>query len=145
MKQRCTNSLITATFADSAAALLGLLLSSLAGLYIASVLSKSGYGRMTFFASWFPPMLLILGLGLSAKVIKDIAEPHQLAQAEEWRQRLLTLLVLRVATLAPLPLIGLLAWLISAQFPFMLVALAATSAVFNDFLLGILRGHGRLL
>ncbi len=137
------NRLLIATFVVSGAALGGLFLSSLAGLFIARTLSKLDYGRMTYFSTWFPPMLLILGLGLSATTIRDVVEQRRADNHTELAQRFYTLLVLRLVTLTPLPAIGGAAWLMTGEKSYMLVALAAVCAVIGDFLLGILRGYDR--
>jgi O-antigen/teichoic acid export membrane protein len=136
---------ITITFIVLSASMFGFFLNSLAALYIARVLSKTDYGRMTYFANLFPPMLLILGFGLSAKVIKEVAEFHASGRSAELSQRLYTLLGLRLITLAPLPLVGGMGWLLTEQIPYLLVALAAMCAVLSDFMLGILRGSGKLI
>src|SRR5262249_30724306 len=137
MKLLKHNHLATITFIVSAAALIGLFLSSLAGLYIARVLSKADYGRMTYFANWLPALLLVLGFGLSAKVIKDVAELRASEPSAELSRRFYTLLGLRLVTLTPLPIGGLCVWLVTQQLPYLLVALAAVCAVIHDFLLGI--------
>ncbi|HEX2914876.1 MAG TPA: oligosaccharide flippase family protein [Chloroflexia bacterium] len=138
------NKLLAATFFVSLAAFLSLFLTSLAGLYIVRELSKDAYGRMTYFSTWLPPMLLILGLGLTSKIIKDVVDARSIEDKTGVGVRLYTLLSLRFLTVLPLPLLGFVLWGLLGQFPYLLITLIAFFSISGDFLLGILRGNDKL-
>jgi O-antigen/teichoic acid export membrane protein len=111
-----------------------------AGLWIARSLPTEDYGRMTFFASLWLGAVLVFGFGLTAVVLRDLAEGRTLDDRRALNERFHSLLALRVATAAFLfPAAGA-AYLVTRDGIFIHLALSGFCSLVLDFSVGTLQG-----
>lgn len=124
------------------------LLTALAGLYLARNTTQIEYGQVVYFLNLANVVLLVSGLGLSSQAILEVSRRRAAGAAGLGTDRLLaqsfySLLAVRVVSLFAFLGVGVV-WAMLAASPIPLAASAcAALAVANDFFIAVLKGLER--